>query len=111
MIIFCVYSSLGANAHLQIFMHGSLVKKSLCYLQVLTSFKRCLTEKCKRLVEIARSYDLLVISDDVYNVLNYETDETDPEKFLPSPRRLFAYDEKSDDDFKGDINKSCITWF
>ena len=52
-----------------------------------------------RLIEVAREHDLLIICDDVYNTLSYEVD--DRLNFLPSPRRLFAYDVKTDSNYKG----------
>jgi len=57
---------------------------------------------CKRLVELARKYNLLVIADDVYNVLSYES-ETNDINFNPPPTRLFAYDDKSHADYKGNV--------
>lgn len=58
-------------------------------------------EKCKKLIQLARKYDLLLISDDVYNVLSYEPESGD--KFKPAPQRLFAYDDPSDSDYKGNV--------
>ncbi|KAG5677629.1 hypothetical protein PVAND_007370 [Polypedilum vanderplanki] len=49
---------------------------------------------CKALITIARKYDMLIICDDVYNLLYYT--ET-------PPKRLFAYDDINDDDFKGHV--------
>nr|CAB3219593.1 uncharacterized protein YER152C [Phallusia mammillata] len=60
-------------------------------------------EKCRKLVKLARKYEMLVICDDVYNVLNYVTDPVDPDKFKFAPQRLFAYDNKQDSDYKGHI--------
>ena len=46
--------------------------------------------RCKRVVELAREYDLLVVCDDVYNCLYF------PDSFKNGhpPQRLFAYDNK-----------------
>lgn len=44
-------------------------------------------EKCRRLVSLARKYDVLLFADDVYNLLTY-TDDGVP------PPRLLAYDNK-----------------
>ena len=58
-------------------------------------------EKCRRLVQLARKYNLLVIVDDVYNVLSYEV-ESD-KVFKPAPQRLFAYDDPSDPNYQGNV--------
>ena len=65
-------------------------------------FRFAFSEKCKKLVDLARKYDLLVISDDVYNILNYDVNPSNPDEFLPAPKRLFAYDIKNDPDYKGE---------
>ncbi|CAK8693875.1 unnamed protein product [Clavelina lepadiformis] len=57
-------------------------------------------EKCNKLVKLARKYDVLIICDDVYNVLSYKADVSVPGKFEYSPQRLFAYDRKTDPDYK-----------
>lgn len=43
------------------------------------------TARCKKLVELARKYNVLIFSDDVYNLLHYDV-HTQP------PSRLLAYD-------------------
>jgi len=58
-------------------------------------------DKCKKLVQLARKYNLLLIADDVYNVLSYDPKSGDV--FKPAPQRLFAYDEPSDPDYKGNV--------
>lgn len=58
--------------------------------------------KCKKLVELARKYNLLVIADDVYNVLTYQS-ETNDINFDPPPTRLFAYDDKNHPDYQGNV--------
>ncbi|XP_064405245.1 uncharacterized protein LOC135350394 [Halichondria panicea] len=52
------------------------------------------TERCRRVVELARKYNLLVVCDDVYNLL-YFGDKP--------PHRLFQFDKKSDPDYKGNV--------
>ena len=59
-----------------------------------------LAEKCRKLVQLARKYDLLIICDDVYNTLSYVEDGQG--NFQPSPPRLFAYDDRNDPDYKGE---------
>nr|XP_018667032.1 uncharacterized protein YER152C [Ciona intestinalis] len=61
-------------------------------------------EKCRRLIELAREHNLLIICDDVYNILNYSLDTNDSKrKFEFSPQRLFAYDNPSDPEYKGNV--------
>nr|XP_033329689.1 2-aminoadipate transaminase-like [Megalopta genalis]XP_033329690.1 2-aminoadipate transaminase-like [Megalopta genalis] len=50
-------------------------------------------ESCKKLVEIARNYSMLVTCDDVYNLLYYG--DGNP------PRRLYYYDDPEDAEYKG----------
>ncbi|XP_033103384.1 uncharacterized protein YER152C-like isoform X3 [Anneissia japonica] len=57
-------------------------------------------KKCEKLVKIARDYNMLVISDDVYNLLCFEKDGDD---FKRAPPRLYQYDVKSDKDYFGNI--------
>lgn len=47
------------------------------------------------LIKLARKYDILIACDDVYNILNY----VDP---IPT-KRLFAYDDKRDVDYQGNV--------
>lgn len=49
---------------------------------------------CKGLIALARKYDFLVISDDVYNIYTYKG---------PIAKRLFSYDVIEDEDYKGNI--------
>ena len=57
----------------------------------------CLSDsKSKRVIQIARQYDVLVVCDDVYNLLYYSGDDN-------VPKRLVSYDKKEDKDF----GKSC----
>ncbi|XP_033103362.1 uncharacterized protein YER152C-like [Anneissia japonica] len=57
-------------------------------------------EKCEKLVNLAREYNLLVVSDDVYNLLCLEKDG---DAFKRAPPRLYQYDVKSDNDYFGNI--------
>ena len=41
-------------------------------------------EHCRRVIELARKYNLLVVSDDVYNLLYHDK----------PPARLFSFDKK-----------------
>ncbi|XP_075159959.1 uncharacterized protein LOC142233062 [Haematobia irritans] len=52
-------------------------------------------DTCKGLVKLARKYDILIACDDVYNILYYNNSKV--------PKRLFAYDNKGDYDYKGHI--------
>ncbi|KAJ8672892.1 hypothetical protein QAD02_004153 [Eretmocerus hayati] len=47
----------------------------------------------KRLAQIAQKKDFLVVCDDVYNLLHYETDQP--------PRRLFEFDDPKSADYRG----------
>lgn len=58
----------------------------------------CFVEKCQRLVELARKYDMLVVCDDVYLTLCFDSD---PKNFKYPPQRLFAYDKTDASDYKG----------
>ena len=51
-------------------------------------YNSCL-DRCRRIVQIARKYNLLVVCDDVYNLLAFSQDE---ESALQR-KRLFAYDD------------------
>ena len=42
-------------------------------------------DRCKRVIEIARKYDILIFCDDVYNLLTYTPG--------PPPARLLTYDK------------------
>ncbi|XP_064648724.1 uncharacterized protein LOC135500944 [Lineus longissimus] len=52
-------------------------------------------ERCRALVAIARKHNLLLFSEDVYNLLYYTGN-------LP-PKRFFFYDNKSDADYVGSV--------
>ena len=57
-------------------------------------------EKSKKLIALARKYDVLILCDDVYNLLHYGPDSK-------SPKRLFAYDNPKDQDFRVSSVQSC----
>uniref|UniRef100_A0AC35FS41 Aminotransferase class I/classII domain-containing protein n=1 Tax=Panagrolaimus sp. PS1159 TaxID=55785 RepID=A0AC35FS41_9BILA len=48
------------------------------------------SEKCEKIIKLARKYSILVFCDDVYNILHYN-DKVN--------RRLFAYDNPKDEDY------------
>lgn len=54
----------------------------------------CSPERCRKLVRLARKYDVLLFTEDVYNLLCYEG---------ICPPRLLFYDDKNDSDFKGNV--------
>ena len=55
----------------------------------------CLSDsKSKKVIQIARKYNVLVVCDDVYNLLYYSDDDN-------VPKRLVSYDKKEDEDFGG----------
>jgi DNA-binding transcriptional MocR family regulator len=56
-------------------------------------------ERCQQIVSIARQYNLLVVCDDVYNLLYF----TPPDRDGKSPKRMFAYDDKKDPNYKGNV--------
>ena len=53
-------------------------------------------DKSKRLIQMARKYDMIIVCDDVYNMLHYGKDSK-------APKRLFAYDDPNDPDYKGNV--------
>ncbi|XP_037817662.1 2-aminoadipate transaminase [Lucilia sericata] len=50
---------------------------------------------CEGLIKLARQYDFLITCDDVYNILYYKDNK--------APKRLFAYDNIKDKEFKGNV--------
>lgn len=44
-----------------------------------------------KLIEIARKYDMLIISDDVYDLLNYDQHLTDDSNAIPTPPKRFVH--------------------
>ena len=50
-------------------------------------------EKCRKVVELARRFDFVVVCDDVYNLLHYG-------KGSRAPKRLLAYDDASHPNYK-----------
>ena len=62
----------------------------------------CLSEeRCKKMVAILRKHNALAVCDDVYNSLPYL--DNGPPFVTRAPKRLFAYDVKSDADYKGSV--------
>ena len=59
----------------------------------------CLSDsKCKKVIQLSRKFNVLVVCDDVYNLLHYENES------IPSsgpPKRLVSYDNKDDHDYGG----------
>ncbi|KAI6191518.1 Aminotran-1-2 domain-containing protein [Aphelenchoides bicaudatus] len=56
-------------------------------------------EKCKRIIQLARKFNVLLFCDDVYNFFHYENE---PKK------RLFAYDNVNDKDYgQGTVVSNC----
>ena len=53
-------------------------------------------ERCKKLIKLLREHNVLALCDDVYNLLSF-TDGA------PPPQRVFAFDDKSDADYKGNV--------
>ncbi len=53
--------------------------------ELVFKFSMPVAERCRRVVELARKYNLLVVCDDVYNLL-YFGDKP--------PHRLFQFDKK-----------------
>ena len=45
-----------------------------------------LTDKCRRLISLARKYNILLLCDDVYNILHWDATQ-------PPPKRLLQYDK------------------
>ena len=54
------------------------------------------TERCKKLIKLLREHNVLALCDDVYNLLSF-TDGA------PPPQRVFAFDNKLDADYKGNV--------
>lgn len=54
------------------------------------------TERCKKVIELLRKHNILAFCDDVYNLLSYTDDR-------PPPQRLFAFDDKSNANYKGNV--------
>uniref|UniRef100_A0A914UIE7 Aminotransferase class I/classII domain-containing protein n=1 Tax=Plectus sambesii TaxID=2011161 RepID=A0A914UIE7_9BILA len=56
-------------------------------------------EKRHALIRLARKYNVLIISDDVYDLLYFPGSSP--------PRRLIAYDNTADPDYKGNVISNC----
>ncbi|KAK3102686.1 hypothetical protein FSP39_013144 [Pinctada imbricata] len=57
-------------------------------------------DRCEKLIHLARQHDVLLFTEDVYNLLNYSENKH-------SPPRLLTYDRESDPDFKGHVISNC----
>ncbi|XP_076454760.1 2-aminoadipate transaminase-like [Babylonia areolata] len=58
--------------------------------------------RCRRLVELARQHDVLVVAEDVYNLLHFgEEDGPHP------PPRLLTYDHPWDPEHRGHVLSNC----
>lgn len=55
-------------------------------------------ERCKHLIRLARTYDILLFTEDVYNILYYHG---------KPPKRLLSYDERDDPQYKGNVLSNC----
>lgn len=55
-----------------------------------------LPDVCREIVKISREFELLVITEDVYNMLTYTEDGV-------PPTRLFALDRMEDPDYRRNI--------
>ncbi|XP_077986876.1 uncharacterized protein LOC144441198 isoform X2 [Glandiceps talaboti] len=64
-------------------------------------------EKCRKVIQLARKYNVLVVCDDVYNLLSYIPGDKPEDVPLPAPKRLFAYDDKLDPEYKGNVISNC----
>ncbi|XP_072037284.1 2-aminoadipate transaminase-like [Amphiura filiformis] len=61
---------------------------------------RCMApERCQRVVQLARKHESLIVCDDVYNTLSWIPKPDG--SFDDPPQGLFAYDKKTDTDYKG----------
>lgn len=53
-------------------------------------------DRCKKVIELIRKHNVLAFCDDVYNLLSYTDDN-------PPPQRLYAFDDKSNADYRGNV--------
>ncbi|XP_072176759.1 2-aminoadipate transaminase-like isoform X2 [Diadema setosum] len=60
-------------------------------------------ERARKIIEIARRYNVLVICDDVYNLLSWQPADEGSGQQYQSPPRLLTYDNPEDADFKGHV--------
>ena len=56
-----------------------------------------------RLIQLARKYDMLIVADDVYDILNYDQDLSASDEMLPTPpKRLVQLDRETRDETRDD---------
>lgn len=77
-----------------------VVSYNLEYIYIFDNF---ISGRKKQLVQLARKYDLLLISDDVYNFLCYNSPESNDPETARAPKRIYAYDDKKDPGYKGRV--------
>ncbi|SMN21688.1 similar to Saccharomyces cerevisiae YER152C Protein with 2-aminoadipate transaminase activity [Maudiozyma saulgeensis] len=68
-----------------------------------------------RLIKLARKYDMLIIADDVYDILNYDQDISKNSKLLPTPPKRFVHLDRQtwssteDDPFGNTISNATFS--
>nr|KAG5712080.1 hypothetical protein BaRGS_020806 [Batillaria attramentaria] len=55
--------------------------------------------RCRKLVELARKHDVMILAEDVYNLIHFGDGHPPP--------RLLSYDRRSDPDYKGHVVSSA----
>ncbi len=68
----------------------TLMLKELFLLPLLSTPPACSSDRCVKILELARKYNLLVVCDDVYNLLYFPRKDGS----VPQLKRLFAYEDK-----------------
>ena len=61
------------------------IQSPVCMHADIVNLTCLIVDRCRRVVELARKYDLLVVCDDVYNLLYFGENP---------PHRLFEFDKK-----------------
>ncbi|KAH3718541.1 uncharacterized protein LOC127856015 [Dreissena polymorpha] len=57
-------------------------------------------ERCRTLIRLARKHDVLLFTEDIYNMLHYDDSPV-------CPPRLMSYDNHMDEDFQGHVLSNC----
>ncbi|XP_052245602.1 uncharacterized protein LOC127854579 [Dreissena polymorpha] len=57
-------------------------------------------ERFKTLIRLARKHDVLLFTEDIYNILHYDNSPV-------CPPRLMLYDDRTDEDFQGHVLSNC----